>query len=402
MGLLPLLSLLAQLSKAQGTDDGCITCAVVLGARLIPSPRHIPQETDDQSTNNNAESVNEPAIVVQIISPDHKKCKPSGAGATSCAAATAQIIWPLPVSCGDEAQASRILNEINRLAPTGRVRPIHSECGTWFFTAELSPSQIQQLMGENVGIKFIEPDVEMEVDMEISSGVRKRQSDKSYDSAGDGATIYWIDHEFYMPNPDLRGYGMAENQLMAEGISPDSPSGDHGGSMLSISGGFDHGLISLVPEREDRLRLKIVRVKPKISSFLSGIQAIITELELRTERNERVSTYTLIGTALRINQRQLGRILQLEAAMLFQTLTTKYQTVIVVSTGSSNINLLPANAWPAPIAEDPGIPRVVVSGVDFTTLFARPLKAPSSLSTPPDMPTASKSLLTAKSQAPHP
>ena len=117
-----------------------------------------------------------------------------------------------------------------------------------------------------------------------------------FDSASDGATIYWIDRQFYMPNPDLRGYGIAENRLMAEGISPDSqewtriPIGDHGGCMLSIIGGFDHGLISLVPEREDRLRLKIVRVNPSISSFFSGIQAIITELKL-LHRKKRASRY---------------------------------------------------------------------------------------------------------------
>lgn len=33
-------------------------------------------------------------------------------------------------------------------------------------------------MGENIGIKFIEPDAEMEDDMEISSGVQKRRLDK--------------------------------------------------------------------------------------------------------------------------------------------------------------------------------------------------------------------------------
>lgn len=178
--------------------------------------------------------------------------------------ATAQIIWPLPVSCGDEAQASRILDDINRLKPTGPVRPFHNKCGTWFFTASLTPSQVQQLLSENVGIKFIEPDAEMEEDMDISLGVQKRRFDKFnlhrqsrvqkrvepdfihvvssaalhlayistapnrrnplrqyayFDSAGVRATLYWIDRQFYMSNPDLSGYRMEENRLMAEGIS---------------------------------------------------------------------------------------------------------------------------------------------------------------------------------------
>lgn len=94
--------------------------------------------------------------------------------------ATAQIIWPLPVSCGDEAQANRILDEISRLAPTGRVRPFQNKYGTWFFTASLTPLQIQQLIGEKIGIKFIAPDAEMEDDMNISPGVQKRQGDRFF------------------------------------------------------------------------------------------------------------------------------------------------------------------------------------------------------------------------------
>lgn len=80
-------------------------------------------------------------------------------------------------------------------------------------------------------------------------------------------------------------------------------------------------------DRSDGLQLKMVKVDRPISSFFSGIQAIITELELRTERNERVSTWTVIGTHLMMQGRQLGRMLQLEAAVLFQILTIQYQTV---------------------------------------------------------------------------
>lgn len=269
-------------------------------------------------------------------------------------------------------------------------------------------------MGENIGIKFIEPDAEMEDDMEISSGVQKRRLDKLhvhrqprvqkrvepdfihvvryaplhlsylstapnrhnqyekyayFDSAGVGTTVYWIDSQFYMPNPDLTDYEMAANRLMAEGISPSSEewtgTRDHGGCMLSIIGGTAHGVIPSNPTREDRPRLKIVRVDLTISSFFSGIEAIITQLELRTEGNERVSTYTVIGTALAIPQSRLGRMLQLEAAVLFKLLTTQYQAIVVVSSGTRNHVPAPENFWPATIAGYPDIPIIVVSGAHY-------------------------------------
>lgn len=147
-------------------------------------------------------------------------------------------------------------------------------------------------MDENIGIKLIEPDVEMDDVMEIpSEKPSKRQSNKIhvrrqlrvrenvnrpdfivvnrgapeykalvstppnhnnlnrdfayFSSAGDGATIYWIDRQFDMFNPDLRQYRMTENRLMAEGVSQEwaRPTRDHGGCMLSIIGGFEHGLL---------------------------------------------------------------------------------------------------------------------------------------------------------------
>lgn len=68
-----------------------------------------------------------------------------------------------------------------------------------------------------------------------------------FDSAGDRATVYWIDRQFYLPNPDLSGYRMVENRLTAEGISPEEwrrmPTRDSGGCMLSIIGGSLHGVI---------------------------------------------------------------------------------------------------------------------------------------------------------------
>ena len=261
-------------------------------------------------------------------------------------------------------------------------------------------------MDKNIGIKFIEPDVEMDDDdMEIALKFRKRRSNKVhvhrdlrvrengwpdfilverdapeykalvstppdhnnadrnfayFYSAGDGATIYWIDRQFYMSNPDLMQYQMAENRLMAEGVSQEwaRPIQDHGGCMLSIIGGIDHGLLSRNMDRSDSLQLKMVKVNPTISSFFSGIQAIITELELRTSREEQVRLWTVIGTHLIIRNGQLGRMLQLEAAVLFQILTIHYQAIVVVSIGPRGIASEPVNVWPANIAQASGIPII--------------------------------------------
>lgn len=158
---------------------------------------------------------------------------------------------------------------------------------------------------------------------------------------------------------------MAEHRLVAEGISREKdewdriPIGDHGGCMLR------HGVIPLNSERGDGARLKIVKTNPVVSSFLSGIGAIITELELRSERNEQVSTYTIIGTALSVPQSRFGLMLQLEAAVLFKILTNQYQAVVVVSSGIINNRPTNENVWPAIIAQYPDIPLIVASGVHY-------------------------------------
>lgn len=271
-------------------------------------------------------------------------------------------------------------------------------------------------MGPKIGIKFIAPDAKMEDDMTISLGVQKRQGDRLFahkqsrvqkrvrpdfihvelhaplhkawvstapyvsnrdakfayfDSAGSGATVYWIDRQFYLPNSDLTGYQMAEHQLVAEGIPIENdgwnriPIGDHGGCMLSLIGGSRHGFIPLNPERGDGARLKIVKAYPVVSSFLSGIGAIITELQLRTERNEQVSTYTVIGTALSVTESRFGLMLQLEAATLFKILTRQFQAVVVVSSGMSNNRAANENVWPATIAQYPDIPIIVASAAHY-------------------------------------
>lgn len=182
---------------------------------------------------------------------------------------------------------------------------------------------------------------------------------------------------------------MSENRLMAEGISPSCSEWtdirDHAGCALSIIDGSNFGFIPFNPEREDGLRLKIVRVNPRISSFFSGIEAIITELELRTERNERVSTYTVIGTAMGVPQ-SIGRMLQVEAAALFKILTTQYQAVVVVSSGSTNGDPAPENFWPFAIARDPNIPIIAVAGARFYIDQPAPSTGTLSPSTPPYVP----------------
>lgn len=89
-------------SKAQGTDEGCITCAIgkifeagfedwilpsaagvlqFLVPDSSPAPDTIPKEPDKQRTNNNPGIVNEPDIEIQtIVSPDDKKCDRNGDG----------------------------------------------------------------------------------------------------------------------------------------------------------------------------------------------------------------------------------------------------------------------------------------------------------------------------------
>ena len=97
--------------------------------------------------------------------------------AKACAVATAQIVWPSPFPCGYQVQTSNILASLNQLAPPspGGIRSFHNKCGIWFFTVSLTPEQIQQLMGENVGIEFIEPNEDAKNDVEsLSNDVRKR------------------------------------------------------------------------------------------------------------------------------------------------------------------------------------------------------------------------------------
>lgn len=102
------------ISKAQGTDEGCITCAVgklfetgleewilPTAASLqfkVPDPSSesdtsIRKEPDKQWTNNNPGSVNEPDIEIDtILSPDDQKCDPNGAGVSDFPASLTDLL----------------------------------------------------------------------------------------------------------------------------------------------------------------------------------------------------------------------------------------------------------------------------------------------------------------------
>lgn len=102
------------LSKAQGTDEGCSTCAVgkLFEAELedwilpvaagslqflvpdsSPAPDAIPKEPDKQCTNNNSGLVNEPDIEIQtIVSSGDKKCDRNGDGASVITASQTDLI----------------------------------------------------------------------------------------------------------------------------------------------------------------------------------------------------------------------------------------------------------------------------------------------------------------------
>ena len=83
-----LLACSITLLKAQGTADGCVTCAVgdffkstwedwILPAPETPIPKTDP---DNHGTNNLPGRVNQPDIELQtIVSPDNE-CNPNGAG----------------------------------------------------------------------------------------------------------------------------------------------------------------------------------------------------------------------------------------------------------------------------------------------------------------------------------
>ena len=349
--------------------------------------------------------------------------------------ATAQIIWPSPVPCGDQVLTSNILASLNQLAPPppGGIRSFHNKCGIWFFTVSLTPQQIQQLMGENVGIEFIEPDKDAKNDVEsLSKDVREKGSlpkfenpDResvanpswrtkkkralpdfiqvtpnsplhlayistppgytnpnnvyaSFDSAGKSVHVYWIDSSFNPENDDLESYRMSEHQLMAEDIDLSSRDSlddgarqlDHGGCMLSIIGGAGFGVLHRhEDERPNGVQLVFVKVNERVSSFLSGLQTIISELERRSESGDSfIHAYTVIGTSLVVRKALPG--IQNKAAELFKKLIDQFGVVVVVAAGNDRttetgrpVPLVPRDSWPASFSLNPETPLIVAGAI---------------------------------------
>ena len=73
------------------------------------------------------------------------------------------------------------------------------------------------------------------------------------------------------------------------------------GCMLSIVGGERFGVLHGEERPENPpnvLQIVYVKVYQQVSSFLSGIETILTHLESRTASGDIVHAYTVIGTAL--------------------------------------------------------------------------------------------------------
>lgn len=300
--------------------------------------------------------------------------------------ATKQIIWPSPYSCGDQTQTDRILIALNELAPPGGVRPFKNECGTFFFTASLTSPQIQQLHAKNIGIENISPDEEMKLDVARAPLIQKRNSpfvqveenmpkhlayistppfydnhDNSYarvERSGAGITTYWIDAQLFHTNSEL---GWRVSRLTAEDYKSGQSSSDkdHGGCMLSLIAGYNNGVAGT------ETSLKIVLVNLQTSSFLSGLQAIITQLKEEIKRGRVVKGWTVVGTALTSPESTRGIFNQLKGTGLVKKLIYDYQVVFVVSAG--DISTSPKSEWPASIAKDPKIPLIVAGAVDTKT-----------------------------------
>ncbi|MCJ1349262.1 hypothetical protein MMC31_007498 [Peltigera leucophlebia] len=450
-----LFASLVSLTQAQGSNDDCITCYLgdlfkggfeygldnlipPAAARFFapdvpsnpgasdPAQGFVETQTDPEeqrSTNNLPGATGQTDFELQIIGEPDPKCDPNVAVEKACAVATAQIVWPSPFPCGDQVLTSKILASLNQLAPPGSVRSFHNKFGTWFFTASLTPQQIQQLMEENIGIEFIAPDEDVKNDVEsLSNDFGKRALPKfenqdrqsitrpwrtkkralpdfirvttnapihlayistppdyenpndvyaSFDSAGEAVNIYWIDSSFYPENDELDSYTMSQHQLMAEDIDIsgnqwDNTQPDHGGCMLSIVGGERFGVLRR-DTRQNGVQLSFVKVNERISSFLSGLQAIITELERRTESGDVfIHAYTVIGTSLVVKKSLPG--IQNKAAELFKTLIYQFGAVIVVAAGNdrgANGRPMPVlnDVWPASFSLNPETPLIVAGAI---------------------------------------
>ena len=129
--------------------------------------------------------------------------------------------------------------------------------------------------------------------------------------------------------------------------------------MLSLIAGHFNGVA------ETETSLNIVLVNLRTSSFLSGLQAIITQLEGNIKRGVVVKGWTVVGTALTSPESIRGMINQIKGTGLVKKLINVYQDVFVVAAG--DISTGPKGQWPASIAKDPTIPIIVAGAVDMET-----------------------------------
>lgn len=107
--------------------------------------------------------------------------------------------------------------------------------------------------------------------------------------------------------------------------------------MLSIIGGSKFGMVCQESQHRHgvQVQLIIVKVNKKVSSFLSGLQAIITELECRSQAgNKFIYGKTVIGTVLVVQNSEFGILLQAKTASLFKRLLTEFGIVFVISVGN--------------------------------------------------------------------
>lgn len=132
-----------------------------------------------------------------------------------------------------------------------------------------------------------------------------------------------------MPNSDLKGHQIAEHPLVAKGVfSKDDQWNiilmrDDRGYILFLISGSQHGIIFINFEYVDGAQLKIGKIYLLVSFFFSGIGAIIINLKLRTDKNNQVNTYIIIGTTLSVPQSQFDHILQIETVLLFKILRNR-------------------------------------------------------------------------------
>lgn len=282
------------------------------------------------------------------------------------------------------------------MAPPGGVRPFINECGTFFFTASLTPPQIHQLKAKNIGIETIVPDEDMKFGIARSSLIQKRETpfvhvdngapkhlayistppyydnhDNSFarvERSGAGVITYWIDAQLFTANPELgwRALDAGDNRLTAEDYKSveSDPTQDHGGCLLSLVAGIDNGVAGA------ETSFKIVLVNLQISSFLSGLQAIITQLKGKIKRGVSVKGWTVVGTALYSPGSIRGMFNRLKGTALIKKLIYDYQVVFVVAAG--DIPTGPNRDWPASIAADPKIPIIVAGAVDVNTHMVAP------------------------------